>query len=265
MLWLYDIPTWLLGVLVIGGIMLLAILGLFATRRLIERIMGPAPGHNEGVDAYIATVSVFYGLVAGLIVVAVWEQYSRVDEQVTREASAIASLYRIAESYPDPQRAKFTGALRTYTRYIIDEAWPAQKRGVVLIDPANRLSKIQEAMDSFQPKTPREQIIFSSAVSEFDAMYELRRLRLHNVGAGLLPPLWLAVLLGAALTIFLSYFMALERFRVHVAMTAFIATMVALLIFMIVVVDRPFRGEVSIGPDAFELVYKQLMARESRL
>jgi hypothetical protein len=96
-------------------------------------------------------------------------------------------------------------------------------------------------------------------------MYELRRLRLHNVEVGLPASLWFAVLLGGALTVVLSYFMAIERFVVHVVMTVFTAMMVGILIFMIVVVDHPLRGKAGIGPGAFELVYDQLESRESRM
>ena len=72
------------------------------------------------------------------------------------------------------------------------------------------------------------------------------------------------VVLGGCLTIVLTYFLGLERFKLHVVMTAFCAVMVSLLIFMIFVVDHPYRGDVSIGPDAFELVYEQMMAPAAR-
>ena len=89
-------------------------------------------------------------------------------------------------------------------------------------------------------------------------MVELRRLRLHDKDAGLPVPLWAVVILGGILTVFLTYFLALERFKVHIVMTIVSGILVSLLIFMIVALDHPFRGEVSIGPDAFQLVYDQL-------
>jgi hypothetical protein len=69
---------------------------------------------------------------------------------------------------------------------------------------------------------------------------------------------------GGVVTIVLTYFLSLERFQLHVVMTGFCAIMVALMIFMVFVVDHPFRGEVSIGPDAFELVYGQVMAPDAK-
>ena len=89
-------------------------------------------------------------------------------------------------------------------------------------------------------------------------MIELRRLRLHDKDAGLPEALWAVVIIGGTVTIFLTYFLALERFRVHLTMTIASGILVSLLIFMIAAVDHPFRGGVSIGADSFQLVYDQL-------
>jgi hypothetical protein len=37
------------------------------------------------------------------------------------------------------------------------------------------------------------------------------------------------------------------------------SSLIGLLIFLTAAMDNPFRGEVSIGPDAFVVVYDQLM------
>jgi len=48
-------------------------------------------------------------------------------------------------------------------------------------------------------------------------------------------------------TIVLTYFLSLERFQLHVVMTGFCAIMVALMIFMVFVVDHPFRARSASG------------------
>jgi len=34
-------------------------------------------------------------------------------------------------AYPEPQRTELTTLLREYTRYVIEEAWPLQRQGLV--------------------------------------------------------------------------------------------------------------------------------------
>ena len=257
MLWLYDLPTWLMGLLIVVVFTALSVGGLYATRPLVLAISGPRPGHNEGVDAYIAAAAVFYGLVAGLIAVAAWEQYANFDDKVTQEAGTVAVLYRDVASYREPYGSRLTEELRAYTRAVID-GWPLLQHGVVPPRSAALLNTFQATFYSFEPKDDRERIIHTAAIEEFERMIELRRLRLHDKDAGLPEALWAVVIMGGVLTIVLTYFLALERFRVHLAMTVASGILVSLLIFMIAAVDHPFRGGVSIGPDSFQLVYDQL-------
>jgi hypothetical protein len=257
MLWLYDLPTWLMGLLIVGGFTALSVAGLYATRGFVRAITGPDPGHNEGVAAYIGASAVLYGIVAGLIGVAAWEQFASYDDRVTQEAGTVATLYRNVATLPDPYGPKLRQELRAYTRVVI-EGWPLVQHGVVPAKPAALLNTFQATFYSFDPKTERDRIIYSSAVNEFDRMVELRRLRLHDKDAGLPAPLWAVVIFGGILTVFLTYFLALERFKVHIVMTIVSGILVSLLMFMIAALDHPFRGEVSIGPDAFQLVYDQL-------
>jgi Protein of unknown function (DUF4239) len=256
-LWLYDLPTWLMGVLIVVVFTALSVAGLYATRRFVMAITGPSPGHNEGVDAYIAAAAVFYGIVAGLIAVAAWEQYASFDDKVTQEAGAVATLYRDVATYPEPYGSRLQGELRAYTAAVI-EGWPRLQHGVISPESATLLNRFQATLYSFNPKNEREQIIHAAAIDEFERMVELRRLRLHDKDAGLPEALWAVVIIGGILTIFLTYFLALERFRVHLVMTTVSGILVSLLIFMIAAVDHPFRGGVSIGPSAFQLVTDQL-------
>ena len=257
MLWLYDLPTWLMGLLIVAAFTALAVAGLYATRRAVITITGPRPGHNEGVDAYIAAAAVFYGIVAGLIAVAAWEQFASYDDKVTQEAGTVAMLYRDIATYPEPYGSRLSEELRAYTRAVI-EGWPLLQHGVVPPQPAALLNTFQTTFYSFDPKDERERIIHAAAIEEFERMIELRRLRLHDKDTGLPEALWAVVVIGGILTVFLTYFLALERFRVHLTMTIVFSILVSLLIFMIAAVDHPFRGGVSIGPDAFQLVYDQL-------
>src|SRR5579863_2755191 len=257
MLWLYDLPTWQMGLLIVGAFTAVSVAGLYLTRGLVQAISGPRQGHNEGVDAYIGAAAVFYGIVAGLIAVAAWEQFSSYDDKVTQEAGAVATLYRNVATFPEPYGSTLKGELRAYTRAVID-GWPLLQHGAVPPQSSALLNAFQATFYSFNPKTDRDKIIYASAVEEFDRLIELRRLRLHDKDVGLPAALWAVVILGGVLTVFLTYFLALERFKVHLVMTIVSGILVSLLIFMIAALDHPFRGEVSIGPNAFQLVYEQL-------
>ena len=45
-----------------------------------------------------------------------------------------------------------------------------------------------------------------------------------------------------------------QIFRLHMVLNMLMAALLGLLVFLIAVMDNPFRGEFSVGPDAFEYV-----------
>ena len=82
--------------------------------------------------------------------------------------------------------------------------------------------------------------------------------RLYSVTAESLPVLWYTVAVGALLNMILMWMFDL-RLSLHLLLGGILSFFLATMISLIVLMDHPFRGEVSISPQAFELVYDQLM------
>jgi hypothetical protein len=55
-------------------------------------------------------------------------------------------------------------------------------------------------------------------------------------------------------TILFTYFVGMKAGWLHVLAVAALTGGIALIIFAIFVLDRPFGGDLRVGPDAFELV-----------
>jgi hypothetical protein len=261
MLWVYNLPTWLLFLMIVGGFAVLGTCGLFLTRPVVRWIVGDPPQHDEGVDVFAGAVAVLYGLIAGLIAIAVWEQYAAVDERVSQEASAIGALYRDALLLPDPTRTRLCAAIKGLTYQTMTIAWENQRHGWIPSGRNAYLNEITGVLFSFKPHDAGEADLQRVAESDFQTAYSLRRERFYAVSAGVPTPLYIVVFAGACLVILLTYFLALRSMRLHVAMTLITSAMIGLVVFMIVVMDHPFRGEVSVSPDAFREAYKMLMGR----
>jgi hypothetical protein len=198
-------------------------------------------------------------LIAGLIAVAVWEQYATIDGRVSQEASAMGALYREADSFPEPTRTQLALAVKNLTYDTMTNGWNLQRDGVTPTKSNPLLDKVTTIIFTFKPRDADESNIQASAMGEYTKIYELRRERLHDASASLPDSLYAVVLIGGLLTIVLTYFLVLERFPLHIVMTLICSAMIGMVVFLIVVMDRPFRGEVSIGPDAFEQAYTVLM------
>lgn len=252
MIWLYHIPTWLLGVLVLSTFVLLSSLGLILTRGLAKRKI--AESDNDLANYFISAVGVFYALLVGLIAVAVWEQFSAVEDVVTEEAVAISELYRDLEGYPDADRDRLRGLLRDYLHHVIEVEWPAQQWGEVAPDERRLVDTIMHQWASFEPTTEAQKAIHAECLRELNIFLGHRTERRQAVDGHLPGLLWFIVLAGAALTIGLTYLFWTENRGLHLLLTGFLSTMIGLVIFVILALDRPLVGEVSVPPDSFKEV-----------
>jgi hypothetical protein len=257
--WVYDIPSWLFALILIGAFVVFSVGGMIVTRPLARRMLGPPPACNDVVGDVLQAAGVFYGITLGLIAVGAWTNYGDLDTKVSREAAALGALYRDASCVPEPHRSALCDTLRRYTRYTIDEAWPAQRAGIVPKPGVLLMNEFQERLAAFKPADLAQQAYLTQLFAQYNGMMELRRLRLDAVGTGMPSIIWVVVFAGAAVNIALVWCFVMERQAAHAALLTLLGILVALLVFLTAALDHPFRGPISVGPDAFELIYDQLM------
>jgi hypothetical protein len=258
--WLHDMPIWLSGVVVVSAFCSFGLAGLFFTRGLVNRIGGKPPLHNKGVDVFFAALAPLYAISAGLIAVAVWEQYSAIDHRVSLEAASLGTLYRNASQFPEPIRTNLENDIRSLTFETMTTEWRRQERGEVRRQFSPWTARIANDIFGFNPSNIRESNLQITSISEFVDFYKLRRERLNADDVGLPGQLYGVVIIGGMLLIFVTYFLALERFPLHVVLTLTTAVMVGLTIFSVISFDYPFRGKVGLSPAAFENNYYNLMS-----
>ncbi|WP_139558516.1 bestrophin-like domain [Methylotetracoccus oryzae] len=260
--WLYDLPNWLLCLLILvlftGG----SILGQRVSRRFVRRFFSQAlEDHNEAVGAIIGSYGVFYGITLGLIAVATWDNFDASEDLIMHEASALSALDRDVSALPEPASGELRALLRDYLDFVIDRAWPEHRKGRVPVDADSRINAFQKRLVEFEPRTERESVLFAEAIEQFNVMFELRRDRISSIGNGLPPILWGIVLAGAILNMILLYVLRIEPLRTHMLLIGLVATFIGLMIFFIVAMDHPFVGELSIEPTAFEALRQGQMSR----
>jgi nitrate reductase gamma subunit len=97
---LFDLPLIVAGPAIILSLCLFAVVGLWVVRRRVLPRLRVHSEDSEFSGAMLLSVMVFYGLAVALIAVTVFQTYSGMSKIVTREATAIKSLYRDVTSIP---------------------------------------------------------------------------------------------------------------------------------------------------------------------
>src|SRR5580765_7722162 len=117
-IWLYQIHPLYAGLLLVAVIEIVSMIGLFLTRRLILPRLHYHEGTNDAVSGTVQAIGVFYGITVGLIAVGVWNTHSNASDLVSKEAAAIAGIYRDVGGYPEPMRSQMRAKLRDYTVFL---------------------------------------------------------------------------------------------------------------------------------------------------
>lgn len=262
MYWVYDLPNWLFGLLTVAVFIAIGVGGLFLTRGWVRRLHIVDHSHNDIVGFYFAGITVFYGITLGLLAIATWTSYSDAQGRVDHEATVIAALYRDVSAYPEPARTILQNDLRTYVREIVDVIWPAQRRGIVLNDASRALRDFQQHFMSYEPMTEREKIVAAEAYRAYNEVTESRQARINTVTSGMPGPLWTLLILGALVSIAVTWYFQLASFSMHFWMTVLFSGLLGLMLYLVAALDNPYRGKVSVSPEPLEQVYQQTMIAE---
>jgi hypothetical protein len=257
--WIYDLAHWQGSLLFAAVFVGLTWLGVVLIRPWVRRHAADQPDWNALVGAILAAFVVFYGITLALIAVSSYQSFAAANQVAAREAASLGTLYRDVSSYPEPIRGDLQAMLRDYTEYVIEEAWPAQQRGVIPEGGTVRVTAFQEKLLSFQPQTRAEEVLHAETIRQFGIFVDDRRQRLYSVSTRLPNVLWFVVGVGAVLNAVITWLFDVKRLSVHLLLAGIMSLFIAQIVFMIVAMDSPFRGAVSVGPDAFQLVQRSLM------
>ena len=258
---LFDLPLVITGPAIIGSLCLFAVGGLLVVRRRVLPHLRIQTADSEFAGAMLQSVMVFYGLAVALMAVNVSQTYSDVSKIVSGEASALNALYRDVSSYPEPIRLDLQQELREYTDQVIHGAWPLQRRGKTPTAGFEHMNRFQAVLDKFEPATEGQKILHGETLRAYNLLIQARRLRLDAATTSLPTVMWAVIIAGAFISLSASFFFKVEDARLHGILVTLLAVFMGLIIFMIFALDRPFRGDLGLRPDPYQLIYDQLMKR----
>jgi len=256
--WIYDIPTFVLGALVLIIFVAGAWLTTLALRSFVRTRLHAKRSANDLIAATFSSFAVLYGLLLGLLAVGAYENFAHVDDGVSREAASLTVLYHLVSSYPAPIRDELRGDIAAYTLDTIDKVWPLQEKGLVPPENQRRLSTLYADLLSFKPHDPGETVTHAETLRTLNQYAELRRARLVNVRHGLPTILWYVVAIGAVIAIVFVSLFDME-IQVHLVLGALFAAFLGMTIFLIAAMDHPFQGGVSVSSDALANAYNSVM------
>ena len=260
--------TLVYGVLVVGGVCLLALAGLELVQRLV-----PADSrrpHNDVAGFIYAALGVIYAVLIALVVIAVWEEYELARETVEREANAAADIFWLADRLPEGRGTHLQELLRSYAQEVVDNEWSLMEQGQAPLmeqvegTPAGWtiIDDIRQNIQNFEPRTAAEEQLYAEGLDQVDTLSDARRMRLVAAEEGVPGVLWSVLVFGGVAAICFTYLFGLQSTWAHRLMVGTLAAVIGLVLFTIGAIENPFSGGARIGTGAFELILQRFETSE---
>jgi hypothetical protein len=188
------------------------------------------------------------------VTIIVWEQFDGANAIVEVEATNAYNIYHVVDEFPEPSRVAVQGLVKQYVETTINEEWPLLADGKSSPHAEQLADQLGSAVARLPVTSTSEQVLMDHIMAQYESLITQRHLRLFEAHAGVHPMLWLLLLGGALVTIGFTYFFGIENAWAHAAMIAALAFVIAGTLFVIVQVNHPFAGAVSVSTEAMQQV-----------
>jgi len=234
---------------------LVSVGGLLLVQRLVP--IEVRQRHNDVAGFIYAVLGVAYAVLLGLMVIAVWEQWDAAKATVDDEASEVAEIFWIAHQLPQPEGRHIQELAHSYAEVVVDEEWPLMAQGEVSPKAWATLDDIRDSIQSLHSSTDDQLLLDQQALERVHGLADARRDRLLAAEEGLPAILWVVLIGAGFIVVGFTYLFGMENTLTHTLMVAALALIISSVLFTVASLNYPFRGDVHIGPDAFE----QILAR----
>jgi hypothetical protein len=232
-LWFSQIPSWASAAIVFAVVNAVA-LGAMLLGRSWSARLGIAAGPPV-VNSWATCVGALCSLLFAFTVVSIWNGAARARSNVDDEAAAVRSVVRDIVPSQLPMLGQYVkGTLSEWHRLCGGEPDTA------LDDQLARIESLAK------PRTPA---YADDLYRQLATLEDMRNRRWLSATASVPDQLWIALIVLAGSMVCVLALAQPERIETHVALMIAVATALAVLFWVGTVLEYPFCGAKSLGPD----------------
>jgi hypothetical protein len=256
---IYNSPPWQSSIaFVVAGIIASGLVLLVATRLAGEETRHL---HNEFTLFTVTNIAVFYAVLLAFIAIAAWESLEKAADNAGTEAVLAQSLYLDAQGLDDKVAG---GTLQTevhdYLETVIDREWPDQQTGHASQAAEPDLRKLRTTLAKLQPQNSGDAIVMQEMLRGLNELFGAYRQRQEAAEGHIPGSVWWVICILGFLAVGFTAFLGMRNLWVHFLLLAGFTTTIVIVVTLIVQLDYPFRGRISVSDEPFEHALSQLEA-----
>jgi hypothetical protein len=245
--WIHNLPVPAMALVVFGFTYLLAasafaIVTALASGERARAFKAVSPG-------MLPVLGIIFGLFVAFTAAQVWADNDRAGAAVSREASALHAVTLLAAGLPAEQEARLLALVRSYVEQAVTVEWPMMARQTASLraTPAALADALQLVV-AMTPQGPGQQTAQREIINALGSALDARRQRIIVSQAEVNPVKWWCLYLQAVCELMVIALIHCDNRLTSAIALGLFATGVAASVLLIAAHDRPFTGQISIGP-----------------
>jgi hypothetical protein len=202
------------------------------------------------LPAVLTPLAVVFGLLVGFLAAQVWSEADRASAAVIREASALRTIVVLAGSFPKEREAHIRAFVRRHIQEAVSQEWPAmaRQRATLTMLRASDAEALQVIL-SLVPESDAQAFAKREMAAALQSALEARRQRIDISRSTINWVKWTGVMLPALLILLTIAILHSDNRKAGAIAIAIYSISLAACVVLIASHNRPFTGEISVGPD----------------
>jgi hypothetical protein len=245
--WIHNLPVPLMALVIFGFTYLLALtifaaITMLATGERAKSFKAISPG-------MLPVLGVIFGLFVAFTAAQVWSDNDRAAAAVSREASALRAVELLGAGLPTEQEGRLRDLIRDYVEQAAKVEWPmmAGQQASLRAAPA-ALAEALQLVVSMTPQGAGQQAAQREIIVALGSALDARRQRIIVSQAEVNSVKWWCLYLQAICELLVIAAVHCDNRLASAMAMGLFATGVAASVLLIAAHDRPFTGQISIGP-----------------
>ena len=232
----------------IGALVLVVVVTAAITVKLLVRRRAPMGGwftDSSRSAGQLSVIGTMFAVALAFVILVALQSYQRAREGSSIEGIAVAELDSVAEVFESPSSDRLHGELVCYARAVIEDEWPAMRRGRSSELVESWIDRLDREPAIVEPQGARQETAYKVWFDEQARRRDGRRERLAEATTFVPAPLWFVLCLGASLAI--AYMVAQADRRENVLIQSipigFITALMTAGLLLVFFLDHPYSNE----------------------
>lgn len=258
-----SMPTLLIGTLIVGLTVFVSVACVYIVRRISSHPI--LSENNEFAGFTYPIVGLIYGVFLAFTIIIEWGQFSDAEHSATYEVTYLSELWRDAQVFPVSLRNQIQDRLIAYASAVVENEWSSiASDGKVNKMAENAYEEIWKCYYNFQPKTAREIAFYNESLKQLNELGRQRRQRILYRQSELPTIMWVFLISGGIATISFSYLFGTKHAWSQALIVALLSGLISFSLFLVLSLQHPFTGGLSIKPEAWQELLKSFEERKQQ-